>query len=419
MPNNCPDSPDENAMSNSHRLPLLVNSITDYAVYLLDGEGRVQSWNQGAERIKGYTASEALGRHFSCFYTAEDRAAGVPEAGLAHARQHHTFKTEAWRLRKDGSRFWASVAIDAIYEKGVLVGFAKVTRDITDHKRAQEKSDRQREALHQAQKLEALGRLTGSVAHDFNNLLAIIRTAVELLQSRKTLTDEKREHYLDMIANTATRASTLIDQLLVFARRKPLRPSVFEPEARVRGIQQIIETSLGSRSSVTITFEPGTEQVQADPNQFETAMLNMIINARDAMPEGGRVTVRGRNATWCRVDDEGEDAFEDMVAISVTDTGEGIRPEVLQNIFEPFFTTKGVHKGTGLGLSQVYGFATQSGGDVTVESEPGKGTTFTLFLPVARRPGEQDDWDNLLTPMAQDALPQDPAPSESSLPSEN
>lgn len=390
------------------RFRLLVQGVHDYAIYMLDPAGYVTNWNSGAALIKGYTEEEIVGRHFSCFYTPEDQASGEPQRGLEAALKHNTFQTETWRVRKDGSRFWASVVIDPIYdEEGKLLGFAKVTRDVTERKLAQEKIDRQREALSQSQKLEALGRLTGSVAHDFNNLLAIIRTAAELLQTSKTLTPEKQSRYVGMIADTATRAARLTDQLLTFARRQPMRPKVFRPGSRIEGLQQIIETTLGSRIALEVKFPADLAAVEADANQFETAILNMVINARDATPDGGAISISGHNATLDWLCNDATVRKRDFVAIVISDTGSGIEPSVLQNIFEPFFTTKGVHKGTGLGLSQVYGFAKQSGGDVVVDSTPGKGSNFTLYLPCVATDKQASDWDGILSPAAQRSFQQE------------
>lgn len=388
------------------RFRILVEGVRDYAIYMLDPEGYITNWNSGAALIKGYNKDEIVGQHFSCFYTAEDQDRGEPQHSLEEAIKNNTFQTEAWRVRKDGTEFWASIVIDPIYDdKHQLLGYAKVTRDITQQKRAQEKIIQQREALHQAQKLEAVGRLTGSVAHDFNNFLAIIRTAAELLESSKDLSAEKRERYTQMILGTSNRAGRLIDQLLSFARRQPMQRQVFSVATRIRDFLPIIETTIGSKRTLRISFPDTLAMVNTDPSQLETAVLNMVINARDATPEGAVITISGRNGNSGEVRSNGKSRDTSFVALSVADTGSGIAPEVLSNIFEPFFTTKGIDKGTGLGLSQVYGFAKQSGGDVTVESTPGRGTCFTLYLPCANP--EEQSWDGLLSPLAQSMFEQD------------
>lgn len=388
------------------RFRILVEGVHDYAINMLDPDGHITNWNSGAALIKGYSKDEIIGRHFSCFYTPEDQAQGKPKHSLDAALKDNTFQCEAWRMRKDGSRFWASIVIDPIFDDDhTLLGYAKVTRDITEQKRAQDKITQQREALHQSQKLEAIGRLTGSVAHDFNNFLAIIRTAAELLDSTATLTPEKQTRYTQMILDTTNRAGRLIEQLLGFAHRQPLQRQVFCVRDRIQEFMPIIETSLGSRLTFNVSFADDLANVETDPGQFETAVLNMIINARDATADGGVITISGCNVTHEWVGSDGAIEKRNCVALSISDTGDGIDAAVLSNIFEPFFTTKDIDKGTGLGLSQVYGFAKQSGGDIVVESEPGKGTCFTLYLPCAT--GESSDWDGLLSPLAQRMLEQD------------
>lgn len=389
------------------RFRILVQGVHDYAIYMLDPEGYVTNWNSGAALIKGYSADEIVGRHFSCFYTEEDRARCAPQLSLDSAFKNNTFQNEAWRVRKDGSRFWANVVIDPIFDDdGTLLGYAKVTRDVTAQKQAQDKVAQQREALHQSQKLEAIGRLTGSVAHDFNNFLAIIRTASELLESSSTLTPEKQLRYMRMISDTAARASRLTEQLLTFARRQTLQAQVFQVDRRIQEFRQIIEATLGSDRVLTISFADALPPVKTDGSQFETAVLNMVINARDATPKGGEVTISARHVTLDWLCDDGTTCKRDFTAVSVADSGAGIDPSVLANIFDPFFTTKAVGKGTGLGLSQVYGFARQSGGDVKVDSEPGKGACFTLYLPsVSDTTDDDQDWGGILSPSAQQMFP--------------
>ena len=364
------------------RFRLLIQGVRDYAIYMLDPEGRVTNWNAGAEAIKGYTAEEIIGRHFSQFYTPEDRDRGEPQRALATALREGKFQGEAQRMRKNGERFWANVLIDPIHDDlGELIGFAKITRDITERRRAEEELERSREALNQAQKIEALGRLTGGVAHDFNNLLTVIRASAELLQ-RPGLGEEKRLRYTQAIVDTANRAALLTTQLLAFARRQPLSPEIFDVGVRLRGMQHIMKTTVGSAIALELRLPETPSLVDTDPSQFETAVLNMVINARDAMPAGGAITLSVRASE--PAPSQGEDAAG-FVAIDIADTGTGMSAETTAQIFEPFFTTKAVGKGTGLGLSQVYGFAKQSGGEVEVHSVLGEGTRFTLCLPRAVR----------------------------------
>jgi PAS domain S-box-containing protein len=367
--------------ASEERFRLLVQGVRDYAIYMLDPFGRVTNWNAGAQLIKGYSAHEILGQHFSRFYTVEDRQRGEPARALQVALSEGKYESEAWRMRKDGSRFWASVVIDPLYdEAGTHIGFAKITRDITDRKRAQDEADRARDALAQAQKLEAIGRLTGGVAHDFNNLLTVIRSSAELL--RRNGHDEiRRARYVKAIADTADRAALLTSQLLAFARQQPLRPQVFHIATRIEAMGQMIETLVGATVQLELAFNDALGLVEADAVQFDTAILNIVMNAKYAMPQGGRLKISAMNVDTVPPVRGHMAAQGDFLAVSIDDTGTGIEPATLARIFEPFFTTKPVAKGTGLGLSQVYGFAKQSGGEIDVASRVGEGSCFTLYLP--------------------------------------
>ena len=239
--------------------------------------------------------------------------------------------------------------------------------------------------MRQMQKLEAIGQLTGGVAHDFNNFLTIIRSSAELLR-RPSLSEEKRARYLDAIASTADRAAKLTGQLLAFARRQALKPVTFDAGDRVGAVADVLETVVGSR--IRLTVKPGADPsfVEADPTQFETALINMAANARDALGGDGEIAIHVREVS-SPPGLRGQGGLEGrFVAVDVADTGAGMPAEILERIFEPFFTTKEVGKGTGLGLSQVLGFAKQSGGDVDVASAVGEGTTFTLYLPQVQAP---------------------------------
>lgn len=252
--------------------------------------------------------------------------------------------------------------------------------------RRAEQLRQQEEVLRQSQKLEAVGQLTGGVAHDFNNLLTIIRSSVGLLR-RPGLSPEKSQQYMEAISDTVDRAVRLTSQLLAFARRQPLQPEVFAAGERIRDVSQIIRTLVGGRVAIAIEDSCQDCHVEADPNQFETALVNLAVNARDAMEGEGRLFFRVERTSFVPPTRGHAGAPGDFVAVSISDTGSGIAPAVLEKIFEPFFTTKEVGKGTGLGLSQVYGFAKQSGGEVQVESRLGHGTTFTLYLPAAEARG--------------------------------
>jgi PAS domain S-box-containing protein len=352
------------------RFRMLVEGVRDYAIYMLDPDGRVSNWNAGAQLIKGYRSEEIVGQHFSRFYTEEDRAAGEPARALETARSQGKYEKEAWRLRKDGTRFWANVLIDPIYdETGNITGYAKITRDVTDRKRAEEELEETRAALYQSQKLQALGELTGGIAHDFNNLLTVIRGSAELLQ-RPQLAQEKRERYLASIVETADRATSLTNHLLAFGRRQALKPEVLQLNLRLDAFGEMIQRTFGSKYEVALELDPDLWLVEADITQLETALLNAAINARDAMPDGGRLTLASRNLP--------ESA---EVCVEVADTGQGMPRQVAERAFEPFFTTKDVGKGTGLGLSQIHGFAAQTGGRAELHSRPGEGTRLRLILP--------------------------------------
>jgi PAS domain S-box-containing protein len=356
------------------RFRMLVQGVHDYAIYMLDPDGRVTNWNSGAERIKGYKAEEIVGRHFSQFYTEQDRAGGEPQRALETALREGKYEREAWRVRSDGAQFFAHVVIDPIYnDEGELLGFAKITRDITERRKAQIELEEARNALFQAQKLQALGELTGGIAHDFNNLMTVIRGSADLLR-RADLSDDKRRRYLEAIVETADRAAALTGQLLAFSRRQRLAPEVIDLNLRLDAFGEVVGRTLGGQIEVKLELADSLWLTEADATQLETSLLNAAINARDAMPGGGTLTIRTSNAA---------EPDGDFVAVEIADTGTGMEEEVLNRAYEPFFTTKPVGKGTGLGLSQIHGFAAQSGGRTELKSKRGEGTTLRILLPRA------------------------------------
>lgn len=360
---------------------LLVSAVTDYAIFMLDPNGIVVSWNAGAEKIKGYKAEEIIGSHFSRFYTDEDRLAGIPARALYTAGHEGRFEGEGRRVRKNKTEFWANVVLDAIRDEGGhLVGFAKITRDITERREAQIALQRAQEQLAHAQKMEALGQLTGGIAHDFNNLLTILIGQARMLKSR--VTDPKGLKAIEGIETTVQRGASLTRQLLGFSRRQQLEPQPVSLVERLPGLQLLLSASLPSNVSLTTTALPETWAVMADPNELELALMNLVINARDALPAGGMITVIAENVFLSR-ENNSSGLSGDYVSLSVCDTGTGIPKEVLSKVFDPFFTTKSFGKGTGLGLSQVYGFSHQTGGTVSIESEVDKGTRVTMLLPRA------------------------------------
>jgi len=354
---------------------LLVEGVADYALYMLDPTGVITSWNIGGQRIKGYSPEEILGQHFSRFYTEADRANGKPQRALQIARDQGRYEEDGWRVRKDGTFFWASVVIDPIYEDGQLVGFAKITRDMTERREAQLRLERMQKQLAESQKLDALGQLTGGVAHDFNNLLMIISGSLHILK-KGVGNDARAQRAVSAIEGATKRGAALTSQLLSFARRQSVNPQTIDVAERINAVREVLDTGVGGAVALRFDIAHTTLPVIVDIAEFETAMVNLVINARDAMPGGGTVTV----GALAQASSE-ETGGQDYVAISVKDTGEGIPPDVLDKIFDPFFTTKPVGKGTGLGLSQVHGFAHQAGGTVKVASELGKGTEVTILLP--------------------------------------
>jgi PAS domain S-box-containing protein len=366
-------------LNDERQFKMLVDGVIDYAIYMLDPGGHIASWNAGGERIKGYQASEVLGRHLSLFYTEEDRAAGEPDRSLAIAAREGRCEMEGWRVRKDGTRFWANAVLDAIWEHDKLVGFAKITRDISERRDAEQALLGAHQALLKSQKMEAIGQLTYGLAHDFNNLLTVIINSLDRLACADSLSSQ---HHRQVAAaqRAAARGSLLTRQMLAFSRGQTLRPKRCDVNALIQGSEDLLRRVCDEHTEMAIELQPQLPLVEVDEVQFESALLNLIINARDAMPHGGciRVVTRADNPAPCA----GEPPAGPMVSISVSDEGIGMVPEVAGKAFEPFFTTKEIGKGSGLGLSQVYGFVTQSGGKVDIDSVPGVGTTVSLWLPI-------------------------------------
>ncbi len=359
---------------------LLVHGVTDYAIYMMTPAGQVSSWNAGAERIKGYRPEEIIGRHFSQFYTEEDRQAGMPQIALETAARDGRFEKEGWRIRKDGSKFVANVVIDAIRAPdGKLLGFAKITRDITERREAERALQAAREALFQSQKMDAIGQLTGGVAHDFNNLLMAVLGSLELLRKRLP-SDPKMMRLVDNAMQGAQRGAGLTQRMLAFARRQELKPAVIDVAELVHGMTDLLHSSLGATVQIETDFSPGLNKVLADPNQLELAILNLAVNARDAMPRGGAIMIAAREMNVVDAPDLKAGRY---VCLSLTDEGCGMDEATRGRALEPFFTTKGVGKGTGLGLSMVHGMIDQSGGKLVLKSGKGEGTTVELWLPVA------------------------------------
>jgi PAS domain S-box-containing protein len=371
------------------RFRLLVQSVTDYAIYMLDPVGTITSWNSGAERFKGYKTDEILGENFARFYSEEDRIAGLPSRALNTAEREGRFEAEGWRIRKDGTRFWANVVIDPIRDsQGALLGFAKITRDLTERRESQQALEDARIAIIQAQKMDAIGKLTGGVAHDFNNLLAVIVGSLDLARQRLANGGEI-DRFLDNALAAAERGATLTQRMLAFARRQELKLQSVDCMALVQGMADLLQSTIGPTVTIDTRFPLNLSPAHADPAQLELALLNLTVNARDAMPLGGRIIIEASEA---QLADGAVAVAGAYIRLSVIDEGEGMDAATLERAREPFFTTKGVGKGTGLGLSMVHGFAEQCGGALTIDSIVNAGTTVSLWLPVSQgNPVHQED----------------------------
>ncbi|MCP4564348.1 MAG: PAS domain S-box protein [Bosea sp.] len=372
---------DEALRRSEEKFRVLVQGVTDYAIYMLDADGIVTNWNLGAERIKGYAPDEIIGQHFSLFYTPEDRERGEPQKALQAAIDNGSLEKEGWRVRKNGEIFWASVVIDPIHDDaGEVIGFAKVTRDLTERRKVQAELDAAREALFQSQKIEALGQLTGGVAHDFNNLLTAVMGSLELV--RRQISDDRQLGLIDNAIKGASRGISLTQRMLSFARKQELELQPVAVDVLVAEMGDLLQRSLGPLIRIETDFPADLAMAAADPNQLETAVLNLAVNARDAMPEGGVLRVGARNESIAPGHRSGL-LDGDYIRLSVADTGSGMDAKTLAQATEPFFTTKGVGKGTGLGLSMVHGMAEQLGGRLALDSRLGKGTTVEIWLPAA------------------------------------
>lgn len=373
---------EETLKQSEQQFRLLVQGVTDYAIYMLSPEGRVSNWNQGAQRIKGYLPEEIIGQHFSIFYTPEDRELGEPQRSLEIATREGRFENKSWRMRKDGTRFLAHVVVDAIRgDTGILLGFAKITRDITEAHQSRQALEKTREALFQAQKMQAIGQLSGGIAHDFNNLLTVILGNLEIVQKRMGA-DPKISRLLENATQGALRGVSLTQRMLAFARRQELKTESVDIAQLVQGITGLLRSSLGPGIRIETRFPDDLQPVLADNNQLELALLNLATNARDAMPDGGTVTITAQPQVVLELGDSQLPAGR-YVCLSLTDTGEGMDAQTLASARDPFFTTKGLGKGTGLGLSMVHGFIEQLGGRFILKSEKGQGTTAELWIPVA------------------------------------
>ena len=369
----------EQALRESERrFRLLMDGARDYAIVMLDPDGNVTSWNEGARQITGYEANDIIGRSRETLRPRRRIGAGASADALRIARETGRYAARVQRMRKDDSLFWADVVISRIDDdNGVLTGFAKVMHDVTERIAIEEQ-------LAQAQKMEAVGQLTGGLAHDFNNLLQVVMTNLEFLLDRPGRDADATARAGEAL-RAAERGAELTAQMLAFGRRQTLTPRRVDLRMLIEELTGLLRHTLGENITVDLRLAGGLHCVMIDRGQLETALVNLALNARDAMARGGRLRIVADNV-------ELDDAFVRQhpetrrgryVAITVADTGEGMSEAVRAQAFEPFFTTREVGKGSGLGLSVVYGFVKQSGGHVRLESAPGRGTTVTLYLPEA------------------------------------
>jgi len=414
---------EEALRESDERLRLIVESARDYAILATDSQGRITDWLPGAAAVFGWSAEEILGRDGEMLFTPEDRAAGRPEMEMATARERGVAPDVRWHLRRDGSRVFIEGHTTALRgPRGELRGYLKIGQDITERWTAEqqlreseaalrhlnetleaqvdartaelrravealhaEAVDRVQieEALRQAQKMEAVGQLTGGLAHDFNNLLTGIVGSLDLLHRRAAQGRyNDLDRYIAAARGAADRAAALTHRLLAFSRRQTLDPRSTDLNALVHGMVDLLRRTIGPHIKLEVERADDLWTTLCDPNQLENALLNLCINARDAMRDGGRLVIGTANTRLEAAAAKGLDMVPGAyVALRVTDSGTGMPPEVIARAFDPFYTTKPQGQGTGLGLSMVYGFARQSGGQVRIDSAPGQGTTVTIYLP--------------------------------------
>jgi PAS domain S-box-containing protein len=394
----------------SEHCRMIMESAVDCVVFTCGLDSRITSWNAGAHAILGYAPEDIVGEPCNRIFMAEDVIADVPEMEMRAARSGIKVRAERWHRRRDGTRFWSTGDMVALRDRrGEVTGYLKIIHDRSVEKEARdalealnveledrvadrtrilteanqnlkaEHQERERagEQIRQMQKMEALGQLTGGLAHDFNNLFTAILGGLEV--TRRRIDDPRSVRLIDSTISAAQRGAKLIVQLMAFARKQNLREAYLPLNPLVRDMRELLERSVGPSVQLVYDLTDDAWPVMADANHLQTALLNLAINARDAMPDGGVLRIGSGNAYIAAA--ETDLAAGEYATLSVQDNGTGMIGEVQQRLFEPFFTTKDVGKGTGLGLSQVYGFVRQSGGTVRMHSVVGEGTTITILLP--------------------------------------
>jgi len=373
------------AQTSEESFQILVDGVTDYAIIGLDPNGLISQWNNGAERITGYTAGDIIGRYFSCFYATLDIAAGKPAEALRIASEQGRHEERGFRVRQSGLPFLAEVIITVLRDSdGRLVGFAMVTRDITERKEAEEAKRRTEEKLAESQKLEAIGQLTGGLAHDFNNLLGIVVGNLDKIGERLPEGDALTRRQHQIAIDAALRGVEVTRSLLAVARRQPMEVQPYDLNALIREMLPLLRAA--ASSSVTLDCSLVSDKLMAnlDAGGLSQVVLNLVINASDAMEDvtGEKKLTLRTYKTLSSEQDNRELTPGHYAVLEVSDTGAGMSESVRQRVFEPFFTTKERGRGTGLGLPMVYGYATQLGGTVTLDSIPEAGTTVRIFLPL-------------------------------------
>jgi PAS domain S-box-containing protein len=402
------------AQENGERYRMMVESAVDYAIFTCGLDGRITSWNSGAQAIFGYTPADIVGEPFARIFTADDVVEDLPDHEMRIARGDTSISSERWHRRRDGTRFWSSGRMVPLRDgRGEVAGYLKILYDRTNEKDARdalealnaelevrvaertrdlaaanerllrEIAERQQteEQLRQLQKIEALGQLTGGIAHDFNNLLTAILGGLEVM--RRRVDDPRTLRLIDSSTSAAERGAKLIAQLMAFARKQKLHVEHIALNTLVGDMVELLERSVGASVKLSLDLCAEAWPVLADATQVQTALLNLAINARDAMEDGGTLWISTGNEVVAAPGNDQMLPAGEYGTLCVRDSGSGMSEEVLGRLFEPFFTTKEVGKGTGLGLAQVYGFVRQSGGDIRVSSKLGRGTSIRLLLPRA------------------------------------